>query len=106
MDGSTEKNRLLLEIDKTIRDLNHELINPKIPELKLDDLVPVMSMVASARALYLKELFDISNEIEGNFPSPDQIKSLRNLRMTYDELVKGAMALETAIERGYLDVTR
>ena len=106
MEDSTDKNRLLLEIDRTIRDLNHDLINPMIPELKLDDLIPVMAMVARARAIYLKELFDISSTIEGDVPSPDQIKSLRNLRITYDELVKGAMALETAIERGYLDVSR
>ncbi len=37
-------------------------------------------------------------------PNPDQVRSLRKLRETYEEMVSGAQALETAIERGYLDV--
>jgi hypothetical protein len=37
-------------------------------------------------------------------PSTEQIKNLRYLRVTYDELVNGAKALEAAIQRGYLDV--
>ena len=41
-----DNNRLLLEIDKTIREVNREVINPSIPELTLDDLTPVMALVA------------------------------------------------------------
>ncbi len=99
-----DKNRLLLEIDKTIRDVNREVINPEIPELTLDDVMPVMQMVARARAVYLKELFDLAVVAGEKMPSPDQIKQLRLLRVMYDELINGAQALETAIQRGYLDV--
>lgn len=100
----TDKSRLLLEIDKNIREVNREVINPEIPELKLDDVMPVMRMVARARASYLKELFDLAAVAEEKMPSPDQIKQLRLLRVIYDELVSGAKAMETAIQRGYLDV--
>ncbi len=96
--------RLLLEISKTLRQLNQDIINPAIPGLKLDDLVPVMKMVACARRDYLKELMDVANSVSGDLPSLDQVKKIRNLRLVYEELVSGAKALETAIERGYLDV--
>ena len=99
-----DNNRLLLEIDKTIRELNRSTINPAIPELSLNDLRPVMELVARSRAAYLKELFQIAEMAEPGLPSPDQIKQLRRMRETYDEMVSGAQALETAIQRGYLDV--
>ncbi|MCP3665981.1 MAG: hypothetical protein GY696_26365 [Gammaproteobacteria bacterium] len=105
MPGSIDRNRLLLEINKSIKELNREQINPAIPELKLDDLVPVMSMVAHARAVYLKKLFDLSGAVGDGMPTTDQIKQLRNQRIVFEELLEGAKALETAIERGYLDIT-
>ncbi|MCU7796756.1 MAG: hypothetical protein KZQ73_04715 [Candidatus Thiodiazotropha sp. (ex Semelilucina semeliformis)] len=106
MPYDTDNNRLLLEIDKEIRELNRETINPRIPNLNIKDLKPVMSMVARSRADYLQELFDLASVCGDGFPSPDQIRHLRNLRLAYDELVDGAQALNTAIERGYLDVGR
>lgn len=101
-----DHNRLLLEMDRTIRDLNREIINPMIPELTLGDLSPVMTLVARARGLYLQELFQITEVAGERMPSDDQIGRLQKLRYTFEELVKGAQALETAIERGYLDVNR
>lgn len=106
MSEDLKKNRLLLEISNRIRHLNREIINPKIPELTIDGLLPVMSLVARVRALYLTEVFDVA-AIAGDdgLPTVDQINKLRNLRHIYEELVSGAQAVETAIERGYLDVT-
>ncbi|MBA1446962.1 MAG: hypothetical protein M3H12_14145, partial [Chromatiales bacterium] len=76
------------------------------PELTLKDLCPVMELVARSRGLYLKELFEVT-EISGDkMPSQDQIGRLKKLRENFEELVKGAQSLETAIERGYLDVNR
>lgn len=102
----TNTNRLLLEMDKTLRELNRAIINPAIPELSLADLAPIMTMTAHARAAYLKELFDIAQVVGEGTLSPDQIQKLRSLREGYDELVKASQALETAMERGYLDIHR
>ncbi len=99
-----DNNRLLLEIDKYIRDINREVINPVLPELCLEDIAPVTRMVAGVRASYLKELFDIAAIADGEKPSMDQIRRLAELRQNYDELVLAAQALEGAIQRGYLDV--
>ena len=97
-------NRLLLQFEKEVREINREEINPRIAELKLRDLNPVVRMVAQARAHYLQSLFDLSNVLEGARPTPEQIRKLSLNRETYEELVEGSKALETAIERGYLDV--
>ena len=100
-----DTNRLLLELEQTIRTLNREIINPEIPSLTLDGLCPVMCMVATTRAAYLNELFHTATEVGRNIPSTEQVTKLRALRETYEEMVSGAQALETAIQRGYLDVS-
>jgi hypothetical protein len=106
MPNETEINRLLLEIDREIRELNRETINPRVPNLTVADLKPVMELVARARADYLQELFDLASVCGERKPSTDQIRHLRNLRLTFEELVSGAQALNLAVERGYLDVER
>jgi cephalosporin hydroxylase len=106
MTYSTDNNRLLLEIDKTIRELNRQAINPTIEMVKIEDLEPAMKLVARSRAEYLKELFDLASVVGDGLPSPDQVAHLRKLRLTFDELVAAAKALNTAIERGYLDVEK
>jgi hypothetical protein len=99
-----DNNRLLLEIERMIREVNRAEINPNIPELKLSDVDPILRLVARARAAYLKALFDVAARVGDGMPSTEQLKRLRLLRLTYDELVKGVQAIDTAIERGYLDV--
>jgi hypothetical protein len=103
---STLHNRLLLEISNSIRRINRDTINPEIPELILDDLIPVMEMVAKARSRYLQQLFYVAKMAGEEGPTVDDIKRLKNLRLVYEELSVGAQALETAIERGYLDVSQ
>lgn len=97
--------RLLLEIDKTITDINRNIINPRIDDLTIAELSPLIEMVATARADYLESMLNLSLSQQGKPASVEQLKRLRHLRLTYEELSSGAQALETAIERGYLDVT-
>jgi len=101
---SQDNNRLLLELEKQRRDINRDLINPKIPELSLEGLKPVLAMIAQARAAYIKELLDMARVTGGQAPSPDQVRQLRACRETFDELVAAMNALETVIQREYLDV--
>ena len=98
-----DANRLLLQFEQSVREINRTEINPRIPELKLADLDPVVSMVAKARARYLKALFDLASDSDEE-PRPEQIKKLQNLQQCYETLSEAAKALEIAIERGYLDV--
>lgn len=101
---SQEINRLLLQQDKAIREINQQVINPLLPELTLAGLNPVATMVARVRARYLKALLDLAESCSDCVPAEEQIDELRVLREAYEEMVVGAQALETAIKRGYLDV--
>lgn len=99
-----EINRLLMELERIMRATNREAINPQIQALRVDDLRPVLSLVAEARARYLKALFDLGAGTGGKRPSESELEQLARLRREYDELASGAKALETAIQRGYLDI--
>lgn len=99
-----ENNRLLMQLDKYRREVNREVLNPAIPELAIEDLKPMLGMVAQARTHYVSELLEIARVSGDNLPSPEQIRQLKVCRETYDELVAAANALEAVIQRGYLDV--
>lgn len=97
-------NRLLLELERSMRAINREVINPMIQQLSIDGLRPVLCLVANARARYLKALFDLGASQPDDHPTEAQFAELSRLRQEFEELVAGAQALETAIQRGYLDV--
>jgi hypothetical protein len=100
-----EINRLLMEIEHMMRAVNREVINPQIPQLTVDDIRPVVCLVAHARASYLKTLVDLGSLVgEDAKPDQQQFDELALRRREYDELVHAAQALEAAIQRGYLDI--
>jgi len=102
---SVESNRLLLLIDRELRDINRQVIHKEFEKLAINDLKPSLDLVARARADYLKDLFDIAKEFPDSLPPSDRIETLKEHRIRYDELVVASKALETAIERSYLDVS-
>lgn len=102
---TSEANRMLLAFEQQMRQINREVLNPLIDSLSPADLEPMLRMVAKARGLYLQELLKVAGESGGELPDDQQIKVLHQRRLRYDELVAAAKALETAIQRGYLDVT-
>ena len=101
---ATDKKRLLMQIEQTIKQVNHEVINPEIPELELSELEPVFRLTARTRMLYLKRFFTLAADHEENMPTQSQIDELADLRGHYEEMVAAAQAMEVAIQRGYLDV--
>ncbi|MBK1650417.1 hypothetical protein [Rhabdochromatium marinum] len=102
---TTYNRRLLVALDAKIKEINRSIIHPILPELRLSDLTPILEMVARARAEYLKTLFEIGRAATNDrAPSPEDIQRLADLRQVYQELVTATQAIETAIEREYLDV--
>ena len=100
-----ETNRLLMELERTMRNINREVINPEIEALTVENLKSVLCLVASARARYLKAFFDLGGDNhQEQRPTESQFEELRRLRHEYEELAAASKALETAIQRGYLDV--
>jgi len=101
---SIEINRLIIQFEDTVKQINKEIIDPEIPSLTLDKLSPVIGLAARARAAYLKELFNTAADSGDDMPSSEQTEKIRNLRITYEEYAAGAQALEIAIQRGYLEI--
>ena len=99
-----QTNRLLMEVERTRRNINRDIINPCVRELTVEGLEPVLRLVANARARYIRTLFTLGNNAQERDPTPEEFAELTRLRKEYDELVNAAQAMETAIQRGYLDV--
>ena len=93
------KNRLLLELEGLRKEVNRGIINPLVPELALNDLKPIINMVARARADYVKALIDLAASVGDTAPSIEQAKELRDRRIIFEELVDATNALETVIQR-------
>lgn len=98
------KNRLLLELEGLRKEINRGIINPLVPELALNDLKPIINMVARARADYVKALIDLAASVTDAAPSIEQAKELRDRRIIFEELVDATNALEAVIQREYMDV--
>jgi len=101
---SVANKRLAVEIDRVMKIINKEAINPLIDELSIQDIEPIMQMVANARGAYLKELCELTKATTEKALVPKDVEKLRLKRLVYEELVAAHQALDVAIERGYLDV--
>ncbi len=101
---SQDINRLLMALERSMREINREVINPEIPALTIDDLRPVLHLVAKARASYLKALLNLGTRVDDAQAAAGELDELAKLRREYEELASAAKALETAIQRGYLDI--
>lgn len=91
-------------LEKTVKDVNREVINTQFEKLTIENIVPVINLAARARADYLKELFDVANEFSDTLPPAERVATLMDHRVRYEELVSASQALEAAIEKKYLDV--
>ena len=99
---STKKK--LQQMEHIVRNVNREVMNPMIPVLENDDILPVMAVVAKLRGAYLKELFHTAKTAQSGVPTEDQLQKLRCCREAYEEMLAGAQALEVVVEREYLDI--
>ncbi len=99
-------NRLLMQFDHLLRQANRDRINPVIEELEIDDLKPIIDLVARCRASYLKHLYDLSKKYSESeqLPSSDELKRLKAYRNRFLDLADGAKSIEICIQRGYLDL--
>ncbi len=101
-----DNRRLLLEINNAVAEVNRRTINPVLQQLNLEQLKPMIEMVAQSRADYLQCFFGLTNQEKKDASDQSHIKRLAGLRLRYEELLKAMQALETAIEREYIDVSR
>lgn len=97
--------RARMQMHDILRDINRAIIHELVPNVSVEELTPYFQLVAKARGLYIKSLIDLAHGTK-DLPSDDQVRELSLLRRSYDELIHGAQMIETAIERGYIDVDR
>lgn len=96
-------NHARMVMQHELQRINREVIQELVPELNLKKLDPFFHLVAKARGLFIKKLLEVTDAAQG-MPTDDQIKELSLLRRSYEELLQGGHMIETAIERGYIDV--
>lgn len=99
-----EIRRMMLAFEQQLRETNREIVNPMVEAVHLDNITPVLSMVAKARGHYLKAIFELAQATDGELPDDNQIKEIAKSKIRYDQLMAASQALETAIQRGYLDI--
>ncbi len=99
-------NRLLMQFEHLLKQANRERINPEIEELAIDDLKPIVDLVARSRAAYLKELYELSKRYYGkdDLPSTNELEQLKAARARFLDLADGAKSIEICVQRGYLDL--
>ena len=100
--AAKDRRRLMNQFGETVRQINRAVLNPLIEPLGADQLEPVVAMVANARAEYLQALLTMTAQPDSD-SAPVDISDLRAARERYEELIAATGALETMIERGYLD---
>lgn len=97
------QNRFLLELDKLRRDVNRDILEPRIGTMNIERFRPIITAVAHARADYVEALIMFGEEVSNEAPKPERIEELKKRREAFDELVHAANALETIIQRDYID---
>jgi hypothetical protein len=92
--------RFLVELEQEIRNANRATINPVIPPVTKEKIIPLARSVAQLRARYLEAAFQMAERSQGEA----DVKSLRRYREIYEEARHAFEELQHAIERGYVDV--
>lgn len=103
MDADDQR-QLMMRFSHAVREGNRAIINAMIPEISLDDLAPVIALLARIRGGYLRQLLEITEGAGEGLPRAEEIEKLSQLRSTYEEMSTATQALEVALERGYLDI--
>ncbi len=97
------QNRFLLALDKLRSDVNHEILQPRINTITIERFRPIVTAVAHARADYVEALIAFGEEAGNEAPKPERITELKQKREAFEELVAAANALETIIQRDYIN---
>lgn len=100
---SNSHTRFLMELDAVRRDINREVLSPRIDTVSIDMLKPMLKAVAHARAEYVSAFMHVADNA-APAPTPEMIQDLKKKREAFDELVLAANAFEQVIQRDYIDV--
>lgn len=97
--------QFVLELEHEIRQVNRRIIHERISSLTREDCLSLETQVARARARYLDLALQIAHADQEARPDESTLDALRSARLHFEELRDAFLALERAIECGYLDIT-
>ncbi len=103
-ESETRNRKFSKMLEEAIRQANREVIDPMLPPVTVDTVLPVAVMVAKMRGRYIAEAFKLVSNKKDGFPEAEQIAKLREYREAYEEVLTVSQALEHAIGRGYLEL--
>ena len=103
-DPVRSKSRFMMGMEHVLREINHEIISPAIPDMTVENAVPLMITVARLRASYLKYAFKLAEDRSDQHPTAEELDKLKHLRECYQEMMAAAQELEHCIDRGYIDL--
>lgn len=97
-----EIRRLFQELEHNIKLINTEKISEITGTVSKTAFIDVATTTARLRARYLAKIIELesSDDIK-----PEEIASLRESRMMYEESMSGFSALQHALGRGYFTLT-
>ena len=103
-DPTRSKSRFMMGMEHVLREINHEIISPAIPDMSVENAVPLMITVARLRAEYLKFPFHLCDDRAEEHPTAEELAKLKHLRESFQEMLAVAKELEHCIDRGYIDL--
>ncbi len=104
-DSQRRQKAFLFEVEQAIRAANNEIIHEKMPQISREDVYHLAVTVAKLPASYLETAFEL-NHMDGESPNAELVARLRQQRETFEEARSAFLALQRAIEVGYVDVEK
>lgn len=106
MDDELARNqRFLRETEQAIRLTNNEVIHKQVPPITSERMLTFSVAIAKLRAQYIESAFtfaDANHNEEGD--DAEEIKELELRRRRFEEARDAFIALQRAIELGYMAV--
>ena len=96
--------RFLMTFERALQEANREAIHSKLPPLTVENVIPLMATVAKLRARYLQLAFELCEKNGKNLPHQEEIATLKDARLAYEEILHAAQELEHCVNRGYVDI--
>jgi hypothetical protein len=106
MDDELARNqRFLRETEQAIRLTNNEIIHKRVPPLTIDRMLSFAIVVAKLRAQYIEAALSFADMKQAEATEKDaKIDELGLYRRQFEEVRDAFIALQRAIELGYMAV--
>ncbi len=101
----TKNRRFLKEMEQAIRKTNNGIIHATVPPINVDRMISFATAIAKLRAKYIQAAFDFADvKLADDEESTADIKALSVYRSQFETAREAFIALERAIELGYVVV--